>query len=647
MIRLTPDELARWRSEVDLGVEFRDKEFGTYRQASPGSPPTTTLAGKNIDYFEQGARSEDYEPPLNVVFPIVKNVVPTLFFQNPRVTATPEFRSDTAGEDAFYVSELVNRDLRNPLLRIKETGQLATFDGYVLALGAVKIGYATEFGQDILPTEVEDKKKLRDKMKTRVNQVLEGLGLKKPEPINLEPEQVQAEESIRSEHPYIQWISPFDFVKDPRARDIFDARWVAQRIRRTLGEIKRDRRYGQAKHELTAEAIDSDRIPETFKEDFQTVDIWEGHYKNFDSPTGITVLTFAATQTQTKVLMHEHSVYDLGGWQYEELAFNKHGHRLYPISTISVIRPLIDRINSSFDAILEQVDKFQAKIAYNDRIPPDGEMALDSPTIGARVKVTGSEDVRGAIAVISMDQVKGDMIAFVERIVDFVILITGLTRAQLTGLTTAQTATEAQIGQSGQNLRRTYEANLVSAWFNRVITKYWRVKAQFQDLTEIDLVKETGMPDTQTGMMQTQWYPPIDDARAERLKSSRFRFDLEISSMQKPNLEIIRAQFEAFMRALMEPIVTQGLALDGKRISVQEAIRQWSRFFSEYGLQDLGKLVVPVQDPMMQQALLSYGQKPEQAGGNGQAQQLTNAVPNMADMISRVAGEKGQGASPV
>src|SRR3990167_319311 len=651
MIPITPDELARWRAEVELGVEFRDKEFGTYRQAQPGSPPTTTLAGRNLDYFEQGARNDDFELPLTLVFPIIKNVVPTRFFQNPRVTAMPEFRSETAGEDAFYVSELINRDLRDPLLRIKDTVQLSVFDGYVLALGYVKIGYATEFGADILPTEVEERKKFRDKLKEQVKQVVDNVltvtGLRAstpPEPPESEP--IHVEESIRSEHPYIQWISPFDVVIDPRAREITDARWVAQRIRRTLAEVKRDRRYRRAKSELTPDAVDDSRIAETFIEEFQTVDVWEVHYKDARAETGIRVLTFAATQEQTKVLLHEDNPYDLGGWQYEQLTENKHGHRLYPISTISVIRPLIDRINSTFDAVLEQVDKFMAKIAYNERVLPEGEQALDQPTIGTRVKISGTEDVQGAIRVITMNQVQADMLGLVTQVVDLVILITGLTRAQLTGLTTAQTATEAQIGQSGQNLRRTDESNTVSAWFTRVITKYWRVKAQFQDLTEIDLIKDAGMLNAETGVQQTQWYPPLDQARADRLKASRFRFDLEVSSMQKPNLEIIRAQFEAFMRALMEPVVTQGLALDGKRVSVQEAVRQWSRFFEEYGLGNLSKLIVPVQDPNVLNSLLTYGQKPEQTNGNG-TDRLAGQVPNRADLISASAGERGQGASPV
>jgi len=638
MIRLDADDLRRWRSEVDLGVEFRDKEFGVYRKQSPGAPPETTLAGKNLDYFEQGALvdEDNIEPPLNIVFPIVKNIVPTLLFQNPRANALPETRESTAADDAFYASELINNDLRDIDFRFKDTGQKAVFDAYVLGFGVVKIGYASESGQDVLPTKEDEKKKFKEKAKELADNIAVELGVKSPKEKEVEPEPVNEDMIIRNEKVYFQWISPFDFVIDPRARDITDARWVAQRIRKTLGEVKRDKRYSADKNNLEPEPLDDHDIPESFIDDFQTVDVWEVHYKSPDSPTGIRVLTFAATQDQTEKLMHEDSAYDIGGWQFEWLVLNKHGHRLYPVSTVSVIRPLIDRINSSFDAILEQVDKFQAKIAYNDSVTPDGEMALDAPTIGARVKISGEKDVRQAIAVISMEQVKADMIAFVERVVDFVILITGLTRAQLTGLTTAQTATEAQIGQSGQNLRRTDESNSVAEWTNRCVNKIWRVKAQFQDLEALELVQDTATPDPETGLASTQWYPPIDMERAQRLKKNRFKFHIEVGSMQKPNLEVVRSQFEQFVRALMEPAVTQGLALEGKRLSASEIIKQWTKFFAEYGFQETGKMIVPVQDPNMQNNLMNYGQNVNGQGGQGK-------VPNVADITSSVAGERGQG----
>ena len=655
MIRLTADQLARWRAEIDLGVEHRDKEFGTYRQEKFGQAPTTTLAGENLDYYEQGAE-RDYEGysrrPLNIVFPLVKNVVPTLFYQNPRATAAPVGqRTLHAGDDAFYVSEFINADLKDIDFRFKETSQLAVFDSFVLGYGVVKIGYSTEFGPDILPTKAETKKKFRERVQDFAKEVLQGAGIvPPPAPIEPEPQQVQPDSTIMSESPYIQYISPFDFVIDPRARDLTDAQWVAQRIRRTLESVRADRRYGAGKHELAPEAVDDDRISDSFVEAFQTVDVWEVHYKDLDSPTGITVLTFATTQTQTKALLHDHSAYDIGGWQYEWLAPNKHGHRLYPVSVLSVMRPLIDRLNGTFDAILEQIDKFQVKIAHNERVEKEGISALKSNTLGAVVKVTGRDDVRGAVQVISMQQVASDMMSFVNSVMDLLLVIVGVTRAQFTGITQAQTATEAQIGQGGQNLRRTDEGNTVGMWSNRVVAKLWRVKAQFQDLVELEMTQDTPSLDTQSGMQQTQWFPPIDQERADRLKRNKYKISLEVSSIQKPNLEILRAQFEQFVRALMEPVVTNGLAMEGKRLSPSEIIRQWSRFFSEGGLTDVNKMVVPVTDPNQQAALLGFGQKPGPGGQNGAAAQgrsLAGAVPTFADQVSAVAGEKGQGASPV
>ena len=648
MIRLTKEELSRWRAEVDLGVEFRDKEFGTYRQSAPGSAPQTTLAGTHLDRFEQGAR-EDAEtvcPPLNLVYPIVKTIVPTLFFQHPRVVAQPDSRTNPeAADDAFYVAELLNRDLRDSDFRFVETSQQTVFDSFVLGFGVVKVGYATEFGADILPTKQETRQRFRDRVKEQVTQTLIAVGIKaSPKEEEPEPEFVHPEATIRSERPYLQWISPFDFVIDPRARSLEDARWVAQCIRRTVAEVKRDRTYSKEKHDLVPDPIEHEGLPDTFIEEFQTVDIWEVHYKDHQSPTGIRLLKFATTQTRTTALYHDDNVADIGGWQFDWLTFNKHGHRLYPISTLGVAAPLLDRINSAFDAVLEQVDKFQQKLVSNERVDAANDLVLQSSVLGAHVKVTGNEDVRGAVASINAEQLNAEIIRFLEYVVDFVILITGLTRAQLTGLSTAQTATEAQIGQAGTNVRRTDEGNQVNRFLNRVVTKLWRIKAQFQDLTAIDLPMEQAAIQP-TGISQTQWYPPIDETRAARLKVARFKVMVEVGSAQKPNLEVIRAQFEQFARALMEPAVTQGLALEGKRLFVSEILRQWAGFFVEHGLTGgFSRMVVPITDPALQQSLLNYGQKPEAVAATNGTGRLAGSVPNMADFVS---SEKGQGGVPL
>ena len=649
MIAISSKDLERWRTEVAQGLDFHDKEFGTYRQRTPGSAPSTTLAGQNLDLFEQGARSDEpIGPLLNLVFPLVKTLVPTKFFQNPRAMAVPDQRGDAVeAEDAFYVAELLNRDVRDVDFRFKTTMQETVFDGDLLGMGVVRLGYATEFGADILPTEKETRHAFRQRVVERtrevVNAVATAVGLlpQKP-PATPEPEPVQEDERIHAETPYVVGVDDFDFIIDHHARDLADARWVAQRFRKTVASVKANRDYGPAKKEILGEALEDDSIPASAIEDFQLVTIWEVHYKTPDSPTGIRLLTFADNQAQAKALLHEDNPYDLGGWQFEWLVPNKHKYRLYPISTISVIRPLLFKMNSAFVMLLEQFSKFVVKVVSNERVGVAGQTALESGRVGAHVKVSGTDDVRGAVAVISMTQLNAEAIRFMEYCLDFIILIVGLTRAQLTGLTTAQTATEAQIGQSGQNLRRSDEGDTVAQFSNRVVAKLWRIKAQFQPFQDIDLPREV-VANPQSGMATTSWYPKIDAEREARLKRNRFNVHIELGSIQKPNLEIVRAQFEQFARTLLEPVVTQGLALDGKRISAEEVLRQWVQMFVEYGMQRLEKIVVPITDEGLRQSLLNFGQKPEAANGRS----LTGAVPTYADQVSAAAGEKGQGYSPV
>src|SRR3990167_3952474 len=113
MLPISPDELRRWRAEVELAVTHREEEFGAYELSQPGGAPKTSGAGRNIELYEDGARA-DLEgmptAPLNLVFPIVRTILPTLFYQNPRANALPTSRQENAEEDAFYVSELLNRD---------------------------------------------------------------------------------------------------------------------------------------------------------------------------------------------------------------------------------------------------------------------------------------------------------------------------------------------------------------------------------------------------------------------------------------------------------------------------------------------------------------------------------------------------------
>ena len=54
---------------------------------------------------------------------------------------------------------------------------------------------------------------------------------------------VESEMNVLDDRPFIERVSPFDMYVDPDARTIEDMRWIAQRIRRPVADVRVDKRY--------------------------------------------------------------------------------------------------------------------------------------------------------------------------------------------------------------------------------------------------------------------------------------------------------------------------------------------------------------------------------------------------------------------
>ena len=624
MIRITPDEIRRWRVEIDQAEKFRTDEFGSIVKSNIKG------AGENISYFEKGFSGrfeqeyglKDNFVSMNVVYPIVKNVIPTLYYKNPYVLVLPKRKEDE--DSSPYVSAILNYYFNE--LDIKSVNQHIIFDAYVLGMGVCKVGYATQFGSDIPDDNLE-----RERNKRKKQGILEKLGLKKPKEEE-KKENIELNEYIRSESPYSIWVSPFNFGIDPKATSIFNASYVYEKVTKTLDSVKSNPNYSNT-DDLEGSEIEKSLVkdmPQTEIEKFKTIDLYEIHYKQDD---GIYILVLAKDQGDYVALRHEKSIYEMDGFQYEILAFNKHGHKLYPCSDVSVFKGLEDRINITFDNILDQVDKFVSKLGVDETaLTEGGKMALESGELGAVVYTnkTPSEVFKE----ISLNQVKGDMVLFIDKLVDTVSLITGVTRSMLTGMTSAETATEAQIGQAGSNLRLSDKADMVQDFSNRQARKLWQVIRQFVDLEELQLITGEQGYDDVTGTPRYKWLGEITPMMNGKLTKGEYGFRIEVGSTQKPDLPILRKQVENMANILSQPGVLQAFQMQGYKIELAEIFRRYLMLFPDV-FRDIGRIIKPIQQgttgllPMMPQ------------GGGGAGQQLQEKPPNMADIISQIGGEKG------
>src|SRR3990167_1471259 len=403
-------DIDKWKAELSLAEKFREDEFGTY------SVKDTSLAGLNIDYFERGHQFFDTEEgveldtlvvtTLNLYHAITKNIVPSLYFQNPKILSFP--KKIESQPTAPVVGETVNYFYRE--LEVDDVNQKVVWDAYVLGMGVSKIGYATKYGMDVK----SDKKPV-----SSVNRLLEKIGLKKP---SEEEEIINPEINYRieSESPYVKYVSPFDFGIDPRARNIDEAMYVYEKFKKTLAQLKENKKYkntsGLVGSDVELDIPSGGEVDPAQMEDFKTVDIYEIHYRQLD---GIYHLVLAKDRDEWVELYNEKSPYKMKGWQYEILVFNKHAHKLYPVSDMTKIRALQNRITSTIDAVLDQVDRFVPKIAVNDNdLTPEGRLALRDGGIGAIVACNKNpEDV---IKEINFTQVKADLRSLIDQMIDII-----------------------------------------------------------------------------------------------------------------------------------------------------------------------------------------------------------------------------------
>lgn len=628
MINLKPEEISKWRLEITQAEKFRDDEFGKNKYSD------ITKAGENIDYFESGISgrlldnlkySDIPNTTINIIYPIVKNVIPTLYWKNPYITSIPKKASEE--DSAPYAASLLNYYFEQ--LNIKEVNKQVIFDAFVFGMGVCKIGYATQFG-----TDIEDESLEKEREKKKKQGILEVLGLRKPKEEE-KSENIDLNEFITSENPYVIWVSPFDFFIDPAANSIHNARYCGQKTTKILKLVKENPNYSNTKLlkgiNIT-EGITKD-LSETEIDNFKTIDLYEIHYK---TDKGIRILVLAKDGSDFKALYHEDSIYEMDGFQYELLAFNKHNHKLYPKSDIDIVKGLQDRINTSFDNILDQVDKYVPKIFVDETAMTEGgKRALVSGDVGA-ICFT-NRDPSNVVKEANFTQLKSDMAIFIDKMMEIIMLETGLTRAQLMGLSNAQTATEAQIGQSGQNLRLSDKSDNVADFASKQARKLWQVIQQFVELEEVELITgEKGIDDV-TGLPKFDWMKPVDSVLAEKLRKGEYSFRIDVSSLEKPDLPVLRSQVERIAQIIAQEGVMQAFQMQGYKINLPEFAKAYLKLFP-YVFLDIGKIIQPI-------GPATTGLMPpmQEGGPNGPNMNSQNSPmpPNIADILSGQGGPEG------
>ena len=273
------------------------------------------------------------------------------------------------------------------------------------------------------------------------------------------PESISESEIIITEdRPFVERISPFDVFVDADATSMTDIKWIAQRVRRPIKDVKKDKRYNSAARQEAAPSHYSKWSADDWKgtvrprrsesEDDAYVEIWEF----YDIERG-TMSVFC--DGGDKFLVNPMKIPFAFGHPFVMLRNYEVPDYFYTMGELEAIEPLQQELNQTRTQMMNHRKRFSRKWLYKDSaFDADGRAALESDEDNVMVPVVSEDSLGNVIvpmpAVISPPEFYNQS----NLISDDINTVSGVSEYMRGGLPEIRrTATEAAISQDAANAR--------------------------------------------------------------------------------------------------------------------------------------------------------------------------------------------------
>ena len=370
--------------------------------------------------------SEEDRLLVNIAFATINVISPSVSVNHPKITVNARKFEDAPR--AVITESVVNYWWRH--FECQKEFRRAVKDMLVLGHGWVKTGYRF----------VEKEKDEYDNS--------DELASTAPESIT------ESELIITEDRPFVERISPFDIFVDPDATNMSDIRWIAQRIRRPLTEVKKDKRYNSAARQEASPSHYSKWGQDGFmprrseKMEDSYVEIWEF----YDIDRGkMSVFCDGGD----KFLVNPMDIPFTFGHPFVMLRNYEIPEHFYTMGELEAIEPLQMELNETRTQMMNHRKRFSRKWLYKESaFDPEGRNALESDEDNVMVPVISEEPLSSVIspmpAVISPPEFYNQS-NLISADIDRVSGVSEYMRGALPEI--RRTATEAAIAQDAANAR--------------------------------------------------------------------------------------------------------------------------------------------------------------------------------------------------
>lgn len=555
------DILKRYQAELNRSINWRNSE------------DIDQLWRRMIDLYK-GKHYEKLSSTdrmvVNRAFATKNVIAPSVAVNNPKFIV--EGRTDEDAAAAVIAEEVLNYLWRAH--KYKKEFRLAVDDYLVVGHGWCKVGYKFK------------KKAVKKVDASTVGDDAESdaePGVDDREPVE---GNVETEQKVHDDRPFVERISIFDIFVDPDARHLGEARWVAQRVKRPVADVRVDSRYAST-HARKAVSSAQD-IWDSTEDDTRIgmqanavskgfVDVWEFYDLRED-----TVSTFINEYADGFMIDPKPTPYAFGH-PFVMLRNYEVPDQFYPMGELEAIEALQLELNATRTEMMLHRRRHSRKYLYSESgLSGDGALdALQSDEDNTMVPInTEVVSLNEAVMPMPTTQISADQYNMSDIISGDMDGISGVTDYQRGGpqANIRRTATEAAMIQDSSNARSSDKLAGIEDCLGEIGARLIGLMQQY--MTGEQVVRVVG----------SQAMPLWVNYDKDYIRG-QFDFTVEGGSTQPVN-ESFRAQRAMQMMDAAAPFLQMGVA---------DPVALWRKVLTDgFGVKDATPFIVQQQeDPMM------------------------------------------------
>ena len=530
------DRLGKYRKHLSTSKRWRREEGydSTWRRL------IDLYRGRHYEFA-----SDEDRLLVNIAFSTVNVIAPSVSVNYPKI-AVNATKPDDAPK-AIITEAVINYWWRH--YKVKPEFRRAVKDFLVVGHGWLKCGYRY-IEEEVVETGDE------------------------PSDPDAEGNEVTPSIVVVEDRPFVERVSPFDMFIDPDATSMRDAKWIAQRIRRPMADVKADKRYAKQARDRVAPSSTSRFADETGRKKIHDdghsyVDIWE-----FYDVRTKTMSVFAEGGDQF-LIKPTRMPYAFGHPFVMIRNYDVPDH-FYPMGDLEAIEPLQRELNETRTQMMNHRKRFSRKYLFKESaFDSDGRSALESDYDNVLVPVASDESLSNVVAPFPAVITPPEFYNQSEMIQGDVEQITGVSEYQRGALPEIRrTATEAAIMQDAANARAADKLATIEGAIVEVAVRMVQLAQQY--MTGQQVARVTGKDGVQMWVTFDRDYI-----------SGEFDFEVEAGSTA-PNNESFRRQSALQMVDAMAPFASAGV------INVERLAAHVLQF--GFGIKNPGEFIQAVPD---------------------------------------------------